>query len=62
MNTYTYVAYLHGRQADCAFDKTIMDRVDASSPQEAEDAILAEHEAYDPEIITLLEGVHHDAR
>jgi len=62
MNVYTYVAYLHSRQADCASDKCFMDTVQAESVEEAEDDILNRHKQDDPEIITIIEGEHADAR
>ena len=62
MNAFTYVVYLHNRQADCTADKCFMDTVEAGSVEEAEDAILKRHEADEPEIITLMKGDHADAR
>ena len=62
MSAFTYVVYLHSRQADCASDKCFMDTVAAESAEEAESAILKHHEQDDPEIITIIEGEHADAR
>jgi hypothetical protein len=62
MSIFTYIAYLHARQADCASDKCFMDTVQAGSVEEAEEAILNRHETDDPEIIVLIEGEHSDAR
>lgn len=62
MTVFTYIVYLHARQADCASDKCFMDIVKAESVEDAEEAILSRHEADDPEIITLIEGEHADAR
>ena len=62
MNAYTYIAYLHNRQADCASDKCFMDTVQAGSVEEAEETILNRHEQDDPEIITIIEGEHADVR
>ena len=62
MTIYTYIAYLHNRQADGAADKTFMDTVTAESVRDAEAAVLERHEPDDPELICLIEGDHVDAR
>lgn len=62
MLIYTYIAYLHSRQADGAADKTVMDTVMAESVRDAETAIMERYEPDDPELICLIEGDHADAR
>ncbi len=62
MSIFTYIVYLHARQTDSASDKCFMDYIQAESVEDAEEAVLSRHEADDPEIITLIEGKHADAR
>lgn len=62
MSVFTYIVYLHARQADCAADKCLMDTVQAGSVEDSEEAILNRHETDDPEIITIIEGKHADTR
>lgn len=59
---FTYVVFLHNRQADCAADHCVMNTITADSVEDAETRILEHYAANDPEIITVIEGGHADAR
>lgn len=53
---WTVIAYLHGRNSDCAADKCKAVHIQAINEEEASELFTEEFEPADPEVLYVFEG------